>query len=259
MATHVQPQLVNIELVLATANAGKVREVRKLTNDFPVMWRSLADLDSFIPPDETGATFVENALIKAVAAWNQSGLPSVADDSGLVVDALNGAPGVHSARFAGLHGDDSANIKLLLEKLNNVDSTERTAHFVCAMVLVGSQADPLIRPISTLDSGKTPADSVDHPNKLRENEPPKSQSWRCLTAHPLLPPDTFAIIAEGRVEGRILPQPCGSGGFGYDPIFFYPPLRKTFAELSTDEKNQFSHRAAALTGLLDWLTPMPVT
>lgn len=252
MATYLQPELNEIELVLATGNQGKVREIRKLTEGFPVSWRSLADLAPAAAPDETGATFVDNALIKAVAAWQQSGLTAIADDSGLVVDALNGAPGVQSARFAGKHGDDAANIQLLLAKLAGLETPNRTACFRCAAALVAPWSFPLIRQdlkrdghgIPVFESNTSPTDGYTTPD---------AQSWVRLDTHPLLPPGTFAIIAEGQVDGIILPESRGSGGFGYDPVFFYPPLEKTFAELSTDEKNRLSHRAIAIKKLLSWL------
>ncbi len=187
-------------LVLASGNFGKLREMRALLSDrFDVisMREALCDIDV----EEDGETFAENALIKAQAVSAVCGMAALADDSGLCVDALCGAPGVHSARFAGVHGDDEANNKLLLERLKNAE--DRRARFVCAMALV--------RP------GKKP------------------------------------IVCEGESYGTILYKPRGEDGFGYDPLFLSDDLGVTFAEADAAEKNTVSHRARAISALIETL------
>ena len=184
-------------MVLASRNKGKLRELHKLLAEclgdvFEL--KSLDEVGLTAEIEENGATFAENALIKARAAA-ASGYIGLADDSGLAVNALDGAPGVYSARFAGEHGNDAANNALLLEKL--ADAEDRSAAFVCAFACV-------------FPDGREP------------------------------------IVAEGRVEGEILKAPRGEGGFGYDPLFYYAPFEKSFAELSADEKNKISHRGEAV-------------
>lgn len=186
-----------IEVVLATRNRGKLKELDRLLREELgelITLRSLDDIGFTEDVEENGSTFAENALIKARAVASR-GVIALADDSGLCVEALDGAPGVLSARFAGAHGDDEANNKLLLQKM--ADKTDRRAAFVTVFACV-------------------------FPN---EKEP---------------------ILSEGRVLGEILHAPRGQGGFGYDPLFYYPPFGKTFAELSAEEKNSISHRGAAV-------------
>ena len=146
---------------------------------------------------EDGKTFAENAVIKAEAVCAATGLPAIADDSGLEVTALGGEPGVYSARYAGEHGNDDANNDLLLRKMENI--TDREAYFVCALAL-----------------------------KLPGREP---------------------VLAEGRCPGVMLRERRGTGGFGYDPLFLYEPLGKTFAQVNEEEKNAISHRARACAAM----------
>jgi XTP/dITP diphosphohydrolase len=192
-------------LLIATQNAGKLREYRALLGDLEVELRSLADVVAAPPVDEVGDTYLANARAKAQAVAAHCGLPALADDSGLEVDALGGAPGVRSARFAadaipgGVPGDERANLALLLERLRGVPDERRGARFRCTIVV----------------------------------------------AHP----DTSELVAEGSCEGVITPAPRGSAGFGYDPVFFYPPLGRTFAELTPAVKDQVSHRARAVERL----------
>jgi XTP/dITP diphosphohydrolase len=189
-------------LVLATANRHKIIELTRILAASAVGVR-LVGLDQFPgAPEvaETGATFAENALLKAVAIGQVTGLPAVADDSGLCADALNGMPGVLSARWAGRHGDDAANLRLLLDQLADVPDERRGAHFACAAALV-------------LPSG------AQH-------------------------------VSEGIVTGRLLREPRGTNGFGYDPIFVPDGEARTTAELSAGEKDAISHRGRALRGLV---------
>ena len=187
-----------MKLVIASGNAGKIREIRAiLGGEFdPILSMKEAGIDHETVED--GETFMENALKKAREMAEISGTAALADDSGLCVDALGGAPGVFSARFCGRHGDDEANNDLLLEKLRGVKN--RRAHYACAMALVF--------------------------------------------------PDGREITAEGIFEGEIGFERKGTGGFGYDPLFYLPDYKMTVAQMDADEKNRISHRAKALQGLL---------
>jgi XTP/dITP diphosphohydrolase len=188
-------------IVLASNNKGKVREFNQLLAQQHIEVAPQADFG--IPDaDETGLSFVENALLKARNAALHSGLPAIADDSGIEVDALNGAPGIYSARYAGEGASDEANLRKLLEALKDIPETERTARFQCLMVYMRHAEDP------------TP------------------------------------IICQGTWEGRILLEPRGDNGFGYDPVFYVPSHDRSAAELDADTKNSLSHRGKALRQLL---------
>jgi XTP/dITP diphosphohydrolase len=208
------------ELVLATGNAGKVREIRRVLEGLPLVILTLGDLEPVPEPEETGRTFAENAREKALYYASRLGRLVVAEDSGLEIDALDGAPGVYSARF-GLPGAASYPEKfaliyrLLRERAGGVESTAR---FVCSLALA--------RP--------APADAS-------------------FGAAP--PAGSAAILFEaaGHVEGRIVEPPRGTGGFGYDPIFFYPPFDQTLAEVPPDRKAQVSHRGTAFRHLKKYL------
>ena len=154
--------------------------------------------------DETGSSFVENALIKARHASLMTGLPAIADDSGLVVDALDGRPGVYSARYSGAGATDESNIDKLLQELAGVPDEKRTAAFHCCAVYVSAD-------------------------------------------------DSTSLVAEGRWPGRILAERRGTGGFGYDPVFYDPDCGRTAAELGPELKNALSHRGKALTALAGML------
>jgi len=198
-------------VVLATRNAAKLRELARILGvDDPGGPRiKLVDLDEFPgAPDvpETGATFEENALLKARAIADYTGLPAVADDSGLCVDALSGMPGVLSARWAGAHGDDQANLELVLAQLADVPDARRGAQFVCAAALVAP--------------GRAP------------------REW----------------VVTGQVEGRLVRQPRGSGGFGYDPIFLPDGFDQTTAEMTAEAKDAISHRGRAFRALTPFIT-----
>jgi XTP/dITP diphosphohydrolase len=188
-------------IVLASGNPGKVREINQL----------LAELELHVAPqsdygvpeaEETGLTFIENAILKARNAASHTGLPALADDSGLEVDALNGAPGIYSARYAGAGAGDRANLQKLLEALREVPEAERTARFQCLMVYMRHSEDPV------------------------------------------------PLICQGTWEGRILFEPRGEGGFGYDPVFLVPTHNCSSAELEPEVKNALSHRGQALRQLL---------
>jgi len=183
-----------IIIVLATRNAGKTAEIRALLKDFPIEIRNLDDFGPIPEIEEDGTTFDENAYKKAHFAARVLGFPALADDSGLVVEALDGAPGVYSARYAGEDASD----------------TERSAKLLQAM------------------AGKTN----------------RAAAFECVIS--IAVPEGPALTYEARCEGQITDQPVGENGFGYDPIFFYPPLNKTFAQMTMAEKSSVSHRGKAL-------------
>ena len=183
------------KVVLATLNPGKVRELAHLLGDLPIELVSLADIPGAALPEETGTTYLENALLKAHAAARLTGRAALGDDSGLEVDALGGAPGLHSARFGGPGLDDAGRVALLLARLRDVPPARRGARFRCVIALVD-------------EAGRERA-------------------------------------VEGVAEGVIAEAPQGSRGFGYDPVFYYPPLGRTFGELTEYQKDGISHRALA--------------
>jgi XTP/dITP diphosphohydrolase len=192
-----------LRIFCATTNRGKLREFQMALRDsFEV--QPLPDLASIAPPEETGVTFEENASLKAIYYSKHCDGYLFVDDSGLEVDALGGAPGVYSARFAGADATDAANNRLLLDKMRGV--IDRTARFVCVVALA--------------DSGRL--------------------------VH------TF----RGEVEGRLLEAPRGANGFGYDPLFFYPPFGLSFGEAPLERKMEVSHRAKALGKMRTYLVDM---
>lgn len=191
-----------MKIILATTNQGKVKELLKLLEDSDLEILTLKDFPEIPEVIEDGNTFEENALKKARTINNITGILTIADDSGLEVDYLNGSPGIYSARFSGEDANAEKNNKKLLELLKDVPYEERKANFKCVIAVVGSNIEK-----------------------------------------------TF----EGICYGTILDNTKGSNGFGYDPLFFYAPEQKTFAELSSDIKNTISHRAIAFKKLKnDW-------
>jgi XTP/dITP diphosphohydrolase len=186
-------------LVIATRNPGKTAEIRGLLQGSPVTVKDLSDFGPIPEVEEDGATFDENAYKKASFTARVLGLPALADDSGLTVEALDGAPGVLSARYAGAGATDEERYRKLLEELKGRPS--RRAAFECVISLA-------------VPSGP-------------------------------------ALTYEGRCQGVIAEAPAGSNGFGYDPIFYFPPLKKTFAQLTREEKSRVSHRGIALRELRD--------
>ncbi|MBM3318910.1 MAG: RdgB/HAM1 family non-canonical purine NTP pyrophosphatase [Candidatus Eisenbacteria bacterium] len=185
-----------ILLVFASRNADKIAELRHALAGLPLSVRGAADIPGVPEVEETGATLAENALLKARAVAAATGALALADDTGLEVDALGGAPGVASARFAGPEQDYARNLALLLERMRRVPDGERGARF------------------------------------------------RTVVA--IRFPEGREVLAEGVCEGRILRARRGSGGFGYDPLFWLPVRGKTFAEMSLEEKNLVSHRGRAM-------------
>ena len=193
-----------MKVVLASKNKHKLVEISKITEKFGIELVLQSELGIDIDVEETGTTFEENSFIKAEAVMKASGLPALADDSGIAVDALNGEPGVYSARY-GFDDtlDDWGRLELLLKNTENVPDGQRQAQFVCVITMVT--------------------------------------------------PDNQVIQARGEIHGELTREPRGENGFGYDPIFYYPPFGKTTAELSPEEKNQVSHRGNALRVFYDKL------
>ena len=217
----------DIVVVLATRNAAKLRELARILDaaDHGGAQVRLAGLDEFPgAPDvpETGATFEANALLKARAIADFTGLPAVADDSGLCVDALNGMPGVLSARWAGGHGDDRANLELVLAHVADMPDSRLRAQFVCAAALVAPSSAALVAPSSAALVAPSSA----------------AGEW----------------VVTGHVEGRLIREPRGSGGFGYDPIFVPDGYDQTTAEMTAEEKDAISHRGRAFRALTPFIT-----
>lgn len=191
-------------LVIASNNKGKIAELAELLKPLgltPVAQGALGVGEA----EEPAVTFVENAILKARHAARVTGLPALADDSGLAVDALGGQPGVRSARYAGESASDDDNVRALLSALEGIPEEQRTAQFHCVLVYLRHADDP------------TP------------------------------------VICHGRWPGKILDQPRGEGGFGYDPVFLVPETGTSAAELSREDKGRISHRGRALAQLLEQL------
>lgn len=186
-------------IIIATKNAGKAKEFVAIFEQFGYDVKTLLDYPEITDIPETGETFAENALQKAQAVSDIIDGIVLADDSGLEVEALNGAPGIYSARYAGEHGNDALNNEKLLNDLKEIDEENRIANFHCTLALVGPGKEPL--------------------------------------------------LVEGKIYGKILFEPRGENGFGYDPLFLIPELNQSMAELSATEKNKISHRAQALNKL----------
>ncbi len=186
------------KIIIATANPHKLEEINEI-NKYPNIEFEI--IKGNFNPEENGSTYEENAFIKAKAAADLTKKYCLADDSGLCVDVLDGAPGLHSARYAGTQNEK---IQKLLNELKSVEQEKRTAHFISVMVLVDEKGEIIHK-------------------------------------------------TEGKVYGLISTEPKGTHGFGYDPIFFLPQYNKSMAELSSYEKNSLSHRAKALTSMLEWI------
>lgn len=190
------------KLVLGTKNQGKIKELRSLFTSFGIDTIGISEIEGLPDIEETGNSFEENAAIKAEGIMKYTGLPALADDSGLVVDALNGEPGIYSARYAGNEKNDQKNIEKLLRELKDVPLEKRQARFVCVIAV----------------------------------------SF----------PDQETLLRRGTCEGMIALEEKGNHGFGYDPVFFIPELKKTMAELTPEEKNKISHRSRALQKVAQW-------
>ena len=186
-----------MKVVLASKNKHKLEEISQITEKFGIELILQSELGVDIDVEETGTTFEENSLLKAEAVMRATGLPALADDSGIAVDALNGEPGIYSARYGFDDSlDDWGRLQLLLKNMEHVPDGQRQARFVCVITFIT--------------------------------------------------PEGQMIQARGEIHGELTREPAGENGFGYDPIFYYPPLGKTTAELDPEEKNEVSHRGNAL-------------
>ncbi|MBR5529237.1 MAG: RdgB/HAM1 family non-canonical purine NTP pyrophosphatase [Oscillospiraceae bacterium] len=186
-----------MKVVLASHNPHKLKEISKITEKFGIELVLQSELGVDIDVEETGSTFEENSFQKAEAVMKATGLPALADDSGIAVDALNGEPGIYSARYGFDESlDDWGRMMLLLKNTEHVPDGQRQAQFVCVITFIT--------------------------------------------------PEGQMIQARGEIHGELTREPRGENGFGYDPIFFYPPFGKTTAEVSPDQKNAVSHRGVAL-------------
>ena len=194
-------------LLVATTNTGKLREIRSLLAGIPVELVTLRDLASIDEPEETGLTFAENARLKALYYFAQAGITTVAEDSGLVIDGLEGEPGVHSARFLRPDASYPERFAEIFQRLSGPPEKNRAARFVCTLAVA------------------------------REGQ--------------------IIYEAQGTVEGEIAREARGSAGFGYDPIFFYPPYGSTLADVSEEAKLAVAHRGQAFRKLASWLAALP--
>lgn len=192
---------MNKEIVIASGNAGKIREFKEMLEPYSYTVRTIKDLDGYQEPEETGTTFHDNAIIKAQAVTDQFHIAALADDSGLSIDAFDGKPGVYSARWLGHDTPYSEKNRIVLEKMKGI--TNRGCHYTCAIAWTQPGCEP--------------------------------------------------IVFEDIVEAEIADEPRGNNGFGYDPIVYYPPLQKTMAEMTKEEKNSISHRGKALRKLEAYL------
>lgn len=189
-----------MKILLASNNAGKVKEFQEMFATLGHEIISLAEAQIEIDVEETGTTYFENAYLKAKTLFDLTKMPTLADDSGLSVLALHGKPGVYSARYAGKNASDGENNMRLLKEMVNVPDGKRGAAFVCELVFIA----------------------------------------------PDLPEGIPYVHTTGQVVGEITHTPIGENGFGYNPVVYYPPFNKTFAEMDSSEKNQISHRSEAL-------------
>jgi XTP/dITP diphosphohydrolase len=194
------------DLLLASQNPGKLNEMRQLVGGLPFRVVGPRELGIEEAPEETGTTFIENATLKALYYAGRSGLVTVADDSGISVEALDGRPGLHSSRFGGEGATDVDRNRLLLEKLKGVPHERRGAHFTSAVVVARG--------------------------------------------------DTVLFQVQEQVDGSIAEETRGENGFGYDPLFFYPPFGRTFGEVPRTEKDKVSHRGKAFARLRTFLTEL---
>jgi XTP/dITP diphosphohydrolase len=194
-----------VKIEVATSNPGKLREYRELAAGQPIQLESVPGIAELAAFEESANTFAENSAGKAIYYSRFASEPVIADDSGLVVHALGGAPGVHSARYAGPNATDADRVKKLLSEMRGKSGSDRRARFVCVLTL--------------------------------------AQAGRAI-----------AVFSDS-VEGTIADEPHGTGGFGYDPIFYFEKLGKTYAEIPKELKNEYSHRGRAFRKLLNFLLP----
>src|SRR6267378_3949193 len=195
-----------LEVLIATGNLGKLREIGESLRGLPLTLRYLQEFPDISPVEEVGQTYKENAILKALSYSKHTGILALADDSGLEVDALGGVPGVLSARYGGDHASDQERIQKLLMALSRYPEQARTARFVCCMALA---------------------------------------RWHRGEVQPYNSDERVLHVSEGKCEGVIIERPRGNNGFGYDPVFVPTGYDRTFGELPAKIKNVISHRAQA--------------
>jgi XTP/dITP diphosphohydrolase len=198
-----------VRLLVATTNTGKLREIRSVLGEVPIELVTLRDLPTIEEPEETGLTFEDNARLKALYYSERSGMTTVAEDSGLVIDGLDGEPGVRSARFLRPDASYAERFAEIFHRLSGPPEKNRAARFVCALAV------------------------ADRGHVIYE--------------------------ARGTVEGEIAREPRGTAGFGYDPIFYYPPYGATLAEVGEDAKLAVAHRGQAFRALTSWISSLPTS
>jgi XTP/dITP diphosphohydrolase len=198
-----------VRLLVATTNTGKLREIRSVLGEVPIELVTLRDLPTIEEPEETGLTFEDNARLKALYYSERSGMTTVAEDSGLVIDGLDGEPGVRSARFLRPDASYAERFADIFHRLSGPPEKNRAARFVCALAV------------------------ADRGHVIYE--------------------------ARGTVEGEIAREPRGTAGFGYDPIFYYPPYGATLAEVGEDAKLAVAHRGQAFRALTSWIASLPTS
>jgi len=203
-----------LEVLIATSNPGKIREIRESLRDLPLRLRFLAEFPDLSPVEEVGQSYKENAILKALSYSKHAGVPALADDSGLEVDALGGMPGVLSARYGGDDSSDQERTEKLLMALSQYRGQLRSARFVCSLAVAG---------------------------------------WHLGESRPSSDASHVLHVSEGKCEGLIIEEPRGNNGFGYDPVFVPTGHDRTFAELPAEIKNVISHRAQALAAMREFL------
>ena len=191
------------EVLIATTNEGKLREIRQILRDVPVVLKTLADFPTVEAPEETGATFAENARQKALHYARRTGMLTLAEDSGFEIDALGGEPGIYSARYLREDAGYGERFADIYARVHQSGVSDRSARFVCALSVVT--------------------------------------------------PDAITFETTATVEGMLAAAPAGAHGFGYDPVFLYPPYGKTFGEVSDEEKTAVSHRGQAMRAFREYL------
>ena len=233
------------QLLIATNNPGKIKELHELLDDTGIDLVTPAQINLDLDVIEDGLTYAENATKKAIAFAKRSGLISLADDSGLEVDALNGQPGLYSARYGSTNGEklsDKGRREFLIKNLQG-KPRPWTAHFHATIAIATPAGHVTLSEATLAPDAHLPRRAVagSAGESLEDNQ---AETLRSL--HYLRVTDIDVYLAEGRCEGQIIPEDRGTGGFGYDPIFLLPELGRTMAELPMEEKNRLSHRARAV-------------
>ena len=229
-------------MIVATGNPNKMREIREILSDFDLEILSMKEAGIDVKIEENGKTFAENAEIKARTVAASSGAMAIADDSGLVVDCLDGEPGIYSARYMGAETSYDLKNRTLIDRVNDY----------CRGFLAAGEL-PGVKDGSEFLSAGTRSLQERRPGSDEHGNPGRLRSARFVCACSCAWPDGTVKTIVGMMEGRIAYEQAGSNGFGYDPVIFLPEYGKTSAELSPEEKNRISHRGKAFTAMHDYL------